>query len=188
MSAAEQQRLLWASGARAEALERELGLLVDPSAVGIRIRPVSMREFLAQVERVALLLGTVDTSRTRSLRFKLFIMALYARPPRLAFVEARLRRGVGRATVLSGGRRYDMVFDGLSHLLGPRTRVSSTWDARVVLGHYVPVSTEYLVTPRPVEGATPEYRVTDGKSGATWYVYRAAENPVPHNIAAILTL
>ncbi len=188
MTSMVKQRTYVQPSRRVEALMEELGRIVDPSKL-VSIRSASFKDFLRHLVRVATLFPLVDTSRCSSYYTKLFLIALYEKPPILAFVDAKIRHGKGRVKVISrSGNVYELRFDGASKLLGPAIkRVGKEKSLVIVVGSYVPVSAKYFVSPKLVEGADPTYRVTDGKR-ARWFVYNASTNPVPFNVATLLYL
>jgi len=146
---------------------------------------VSDREFLDYFMR---LLMVFDGCRLNTLLLDpetvSFLVLLYAKPPRLAFVHLDVD-GSYRGQLLLSKVRYSFYRDGLSDILGPRIRSESFRLGGRVLGDYVPISGEYLVVEGELEGYEPRHVVLGKRS---WYVYEVAGNPIPHNVMYLLSL
>lgn len=112
----------------------------------------------------------------------LFLVTLYARPPRLAFV---LLRGGCDGLILMPSRGYRLVFDGVSEVLGPRIiNLRAGVRRNVLAGNYVPISGTYLVVDEDL-GYEPKYRVLGRRS---WYVYEVSEaSAVVANVVVLLS-
>jgi len=174
---------------RLEALARELGEIVDIDKVRIEYRAVTTNDFLLHLSRMIAKFRNVDTSKPDELNTKLFLVSLYMKPPPLVFIEIKTEKGIGRGKLIDyHGRVYELVFDRLANVFGAKKKFIGTENSKVILGHYIPISADYLVSRKFIDPIPPLYRVTDGRRGALWYVYNCSFNPIPFNVYNILSL
>lgn len=154
---------------RVEGLEKELGMIVTPEPT-FRIRKASITDFIKHVEKVIYILKTVDTSEW-NLRTRIFVLALYLKPPSLAFVRANVRGLVGEVVVATTKNRYTMSFDNLSELFGSKKSKQPYKPSRIMT-NYIPVSADYLILKKDINGNW-VYKVTYGNM--RWYVYKSKD-------------
>lgn len=180
------------TGTRVKALKVVFGDTVSGAVVSelvSRFSPpvVSVDEFVEHFSRLLVLFGGRLRLSTRRLNAATvsFLVLLYSKPPKVAFIYLDVGRRSYEARVLSPRGEYRFARDGVTDLLGPKTFFTPKKLPSVLAGDYVPVSGEYLVIGRQLDGYKPVF-VVDGEK--KWFVYESSSSPVAVNILLLLSL
>ena len=148
---------------------------------------VSDKDFISYFSRLLMLFNRVgarlSTSRLNRETI-VFLVLLYAKPPKLAFTYLDVD-GAFRAEALLPKGKYRFLKDGLTEILGPDIVFENVRFGKTLWDDYVPVSGMYLVSNEPLEKYKPKFKV-EGKR--TWFVYEVDGNPIPFNVLHLLSL
>ena len=165
---------------RIEKLEEELGRIIHSKTE--EIRRASVDEFLRHVERVVATLETIDTTVWNT-KTAIFILALYMRPPSLAFVRATVKGLRGEVKVIISQNKYTITFDEFYDIMGAIYHKKSHKPPRILV-NYIPVSYDYYVVTSEISKNWVHKAVLKKME---WYVYKS-KSPVFANISHILNM
>jgi len=167
------------------------GAVVSELASRFSPRVVSDGVFLDHFFNLLCLFGGKLRLSTRCLNVATvsFLVLLYSKPPKVAFVYLDVGLDVDRrryeARVLTPRGEYRFAGDGLTDLLGPKVSFTSKKLPSVLAGDYVPVSGEYLVIDTRLDGYEPVFVVEGTRK---WFVYESSTSPVAANVLFLLSL
>ena len=169
------------SPSRVEKLKEELGAIVKPKKE--EIKKATIKEFLEHVERVVIALGSINT-HTWNTKTAIFALALYMKPPSLAFVRAKVKDLRGEVKVIASERQHTITFDELFEIIGASYH-KRKYNAPRMLVNYIPISYDYYVVPKEISENW-SYKVMSKEM--SWYVYKSKSPAVLENISHILNM
>jgi len=169
------------SPSRVEKLKEELGAIVKPKKE--EIKKATIKEFLEHVERVVIALGSINT-HTWNTKTAIFALALYMKPPSLAFVRATVKGLRGVVKVIISQNKYTITFDELYEITGAIYHKKSHKTPRMLV-NYIPISYDYYVVPKEISENW-SYKVMSKEM--SWYVYKSKSPAVLENISHILNM